>query len=116
MRHHDSKRKFGRERKVRRALLKSLACSLILRKKIKTTDAKARELRPYIEKMVTKARRGDVASRRIVASQLGVKSVSGILCDKIAPAYKERSGGYVRIIKLPRRQGDGSKMAIIEFV
>ncbi len=116
MRHHDSKRKFGRERKVRRALLKSLACSLILRQKIRTTDAKARELRPYIEKMVTRAKKGGIASKRSITSELGVKKVSGILCEKIAPKYAERPGGYTRIVKLPRRLSDGSKMAVIEFV
>lgn len=116
MRHHDSKRKFGRERKVRRALLKSLASSLIIKKKIKTTDAKARELRPYIEKMVTRAKRNDVPSRRAMVSEIGTKKAVKILFDDIAPSYKERPGGYTRIVKLPRRMGDGSKMAVIEFV
>lgn len=116
MRHHDSKRKFGRERNVRRALIKSLASSLIIKRKIKTTDAKARELRPYIEKMVTKAKRGDLSSKRMIISKIGTKKAAKILFDDIAPNYKERPGGYTRIVKLPRRTGDGSKMAIIEFV
>ncbi len=116
MRHHDSKRKFGRERKVRRALLRSLACSLVLKKKIKTTDAKARELRPYIEKMVTKARKGGIAETRGIISELGVKKPAMMLINDIAPSYKDRAGGYTRIVKLPRRVSDGSKMAVIEFV
>lgn len=101
---------------MRRALLRSLACSLILKKKIKTTDAKARELRPYVEKMLTKAKKGGLASKRDIVSELGVKNVATVLVDNIAPSYKSRPGGYTRIVKLPRRTSDGSKMAVIEFV
>ncbi len=117
MRHHNSTRKFGREKNVRSALMKSLALSLINHGKITTTDAKARELRPYTEKLVTKAKAGDIASRKLVVAQMmNSKEVAKKLFDEIAPKYKDRKGGYIRITKLPKRLSDASKMAVIEFV
>jgi large subunit ribosomal protein L17 len=115
MKHHKSIRKFGRETGQRNALLKSLAYSLVLKRKITTTEAKAKELRPFIEKLVTKSKLGTLASRRIVASRIG-EEAEGVLSKEIAPQFKDRKGGYTRIIKLPRRSGDASKMAHIEFV
>lgn len=117
MRHHDANRKFGRERKVRRALLSGLAVSLIRDRKIKTTEAKAKELRPFIEKLVTGARSATLSSRRNAIMKLGgVKEAAKTLVDEIAPAYADRKGGYTRIIKLGERKGDASEMAVIEFV
>lgn len=116
MRHHDKNRKFGRTRNQRAALLRSLAVSLIGRGKIKTTEAKAKELRPFVERLVTKSREGTLASRRLVSARLGNSKETKKLFDDIAPKYKSRSGGYTRIIKLPARKSDGSKMAVIEFV
>jgi len=117
MRHHNNVRKFGRNKNQRHALLKGLMLALIAHEKIQTTEAKAKELRPFIEKMVTKANVGTLASRRIVISRLyNLTSEANKLINDIAPRYKERSGGYTRITKLPRRQGDASKMAIIEFI
>jgi len=117
MRHHNKNRKFGRERNQRRALLRSLALSLIVRKKIKTTEAKAKELRPYIEKIVTQARTNTLNSRRIILSRLFNRDKEiKKLFDEIAPKYKDRKGGYTRIIKLLPRKSDSAKMAIIEFV
>ena len=117
MRHHNANRKFGRVVKVRTALIKSLLRSLILHGKISTTEAKAKEIRPIVEGLVTKARIGTLASRRFVTSRLlNQDKISKKLCDEIAPRYKERSGGYTRIIKLPRRKSDGSTMAVIEFI
>lgn len=117
MRHHVRNRKFGRETDQRQAFLRSLALALIENGKIKTTEARAKELRPFIEKLVTKGREGTLASRRIVLSRLGgVEAGTKKLCDEISPQYKDRSGGYTRITKLPARQGDASKMAVIEFV
>ncbi|MEK7582214.1 MAG: 50S ribosomal protein L17 [Patescibacteria group bacterium] len=117
MRHHNTKRKFGRVTKVRSALLKSLLRSFIIHGKISTTEAKAKEIRPIIEGLVTKARTGTLASRRFITAKLGnQEKISKKLCDEIAPKYKERNGGYTRIIKLPQRKSDGSKMAVIEFV
>jgi len=117
MRHHKTQRKFGRIKKVRTALLRSLIREFILHGKIKTTEAKAKEIRPLIEKLVTKARAGTVLSRRFVAKELfNQNSTVNRLSSEIAPKYKERKGGYTRITKLPRRKSDGSKMAMIEFV
>lgn len=119
MRHHNANRKFGRDHAGRVALLRSLALALISREHIKTTEARAKELRPFVEKLVSRGRKGDLAARRLIISRLG--GVSGeegakkIIAD-IAPRYMERAGGYTRVLKLPRRQGDASKMAVIEFV
>lgn len=116
MRHHDSKRKFGRERDERRALMRSLAEALIDHEKITTTEARAKELRPYIEKLVTVGRRGTLAARRTVISRLGTERRAKKLVDTIAPRYVQRGGGYTRITKLHPRVSDGSPMAVIEFV
>lgn len=117
MRHHNANRKFGRERKVRTALLRGLAVSLIRDKKITTTEAKAKELRPFIEKLITGARSATLASRRNAVTKLGGVSVAAkTLVDDIAPMYAKRSGGYTRVVKLAPRGGDASKMAVIEFV
>ena len=115
MNHHKAKRKFGRVKKVRDGLMKSLALSLVLKNKIKTTDSKARELRPFVEKMVTVGRAGTVSARRDLVSKIGVIGANKIVKD-ISPKYAGRSGGYTRITKLPQRVSDGSYMAVIEFV
>lgn len=115
MRHGNVNRKFGRERGQRSALLKSLARSLVLRGKMQTTHAKAKEIRPLVEKMVTRARTGTLASRRHLISQLGDERVAGKLI-KTAEGYKDRTGGYLRITKTGPRKGDAAEMAVIEFV
>lgn len=117
MRHHDKNRKFGRKRNVRNALMKSLALSLINHGRIVTTEAKAKELRPMIEKMVTRAKEGDLSSRRILRSRLMNRArETKILVDEIAPKFKDTKGGYTRILKMPPRVSDGARMALIEFV
>ncbi len=119
MKHHKAIRKFGRDHAGRLALLRSLALALIAREHMKTTEARAKELRPFMEKLITKGRVGGLASRRLIISRLGgVAGEAGAkkIIDEIAPRYKERAGGYTRILKLPRRVGDASKMAVIEFV
>jgi large subunit ribosomal protein L17 len=117
MRHHNNVRKFGRNKNQRNALLKGLMLSLIAHGKIETTEAKAKELRPLIEKFITKAKVGTLASKRIIISRLYNKTAeANKLINEIASKYKDRTGGYTRISKLPRREGDASKMAIIEFV
>jgi large subunit ribosomal protein L17 len=116
MKHLTRNRKFGRKTDVRRAFMRSLAYALITEGKIKTTEARAKELRPFVEKLVTKGGEGTLASRRLVISRLGGEDVGAKLCDDIAPKYKDRPGGYTRITKLPARPGDASKMAVIEFV
>ncbi|MDO8436507.1 MAG: 50S ribosomal protein L17 [bacterium] len=108
-------RKFGREKDQRKALLKALATALILKEKIKTTEAKAKELSIFIEKQITKAKTGTIHERRLLAS-LFSKTLAKKLIVNIAPRYKERKGGYTRIMKLGQRQSDGAKMAIIELV
>ncbi len=115
MNHHKANRKFGRERKVRNGLMKSLALALVLEGKIKTTDAKARELRPMVEKLITAGRLGTVASRRNLVSQIGSIGATKIV-KEVAPKYMDRKGGYTRITKLPARVSDGSLMAIVELV
>ncbi len=117
MRHHNNKRKFGREKNQRKALMSSLALNLIVREKIKTTLPKAKELRPFIEKLITSAKKGDIATRRLVIAKLaGRSSEVKKLFEVIAPKYKERNGGYTRIIKLGIRKSDSAPMANIEFV
>lgn len=115
MRHHNANRKFGREQKVRGGLLKSLAVALVNEGKIKTTDAKARELRPFVEKLITEGRVGTLAKRRSIAGKIGAIPAKKIV-DVLSPKYTGRAGGYTRITKLPARVSDGSLMSIIEFV
>ncbi len=117
MKHHKNIRKFGREKNQRKALLTSLSVALIRHGKIETTEAKAKELRPKIEKLVTEARKGTLASYRSVLSSLrNQNDEAKRLVNDIAPRFKERAGGYTRITKLGERQGDAAKLAIIEFV
>ena len=116
MRHHNQNRKFGRKTDARRALMKSLCEELIKHGRISTTLAKAKELRPVIEKLVTKAQSGTVDARRQVSSQLATDKCTKKLVDEIAPRYKERKGGYTRITRTEVRAGDASQQAIIEFV
>ncbi len=116
MRHHSNKRKFGREKTQRNALMRSLARNLIRDARIKTTTAKAKELRPFVEKLVTKAKTGTVASRRLVNSVIMGAPETKKLFAEIAPKYASRKGGYTRIVKLPNRDLDGSPMSLIEFV
>jgi large subunit ribosomal protein L17 len=117
MRHHNANRKFGRSKNQRHALLKGLAASLITHGRILTTEAKAKELRPNVEKMVTKAKNPTLANRRLLLSGFyNNEAVVTTLIDTIASRYPERAGGYTRIIKLAARKGDASPMAVIEFV
>ena len=92
-----------------------MAVSLIRDTKIKTTETKAKVLRPIVEKLVTKAKAGDLASKRLIVSKVGSVSAK-ILVETIAPKYKDRNGGYLRIIKLNDRKNDGAKIVQIEFV
>lgn len=116
MRHHSNKRKFGREKNQRVALMSSLVRNLIRDSRIKTTTAKAKELRPMVEKLVTKAKIGTIASRRLVNSRIKSPIETKKLFEVVAPKYADRKGGYTRIIRLPNRDLDGSPMSLIEFV
>lgn len=108
-------KKFGRVKEQRKALMRSLASSLVLHKKIETTETKAKELRRFIEPLITKAKVGDLHKRRQVRRYLS-DSVTKKLFTEIGPSYKDRAGGYTRIIKLAPRGSDGARMAQIEFV
>ena len=117
MRHHNTNRKFGRSKTQKRALLNSLAFNLIVREKIRTTLPKAKELRPFIEKLVTHAKKNDLATKRLLISKLGGHSREvKKLFEVIAPKYVDKKGGYIRILKLGARKSDAATMAIIEFV
>lgn len=115
MKHHKKIRKFSRQRGQRKALLKILAGQLILKEKITTTEAKAKELRPWLEKLITKSRKNDLATNRYLARYLPAKPRQKII-KEIGPRYQTRAGGYIRIIKLGPRPNDRAKMAIIELV
>ena len=116
MRHRKKGRKLGRKVGNRRALLMNLASQLITHKRIKTTDAKAKELRSFIEPLITLAKKGDLHSRRMVIKKLPQKDIVKTLFSEVAPKYIERPGGYTRIVKLGYRDNDRASVSIIEFV
>ncbi|OHA26310.1 MAG: 50S ribosomal protein L17 [Candidatus Taylorbacteria bacterium RIFCSPHIGHO2_02_FULL_46_13] len=116
MRHHNANRKFGRTRDQRKALMRSLAESLIRDGKIQTTAEKAKELRPFVEKLITRAKIKTLASRRLLVSRLGSATIVARLITEIAPKYADRRGGYTRIAKIGEPRHDASAQAIIEFV
>lgn len=116
MRHRHGYRKLSRTSAHRKALLKNLSISLITSKKIETTLPKAKELRSYIEKLITKARVGDANSHKAVFAYLQNKIATSKLVEEIAPEYKDRTGGYTRIVKTRMRRGDAAPMAYIELV
>lgn len=109
-------RKFGRERDQRTALIKGLATELVNHGKIETTLPKAKELVRYIEKLITKAKKGDLAARRQVIAGLSTQTAAFKLVDEIAPQLKGRTSGHVRVERTRLRVGDGAQMATIEFV
>ncbi len=116
MRHRHGYRKLGRTSSHRKALLKNLSIALITSGKIETTVEKAKELRSYIEKLITKARVGDANSHKAIFAYLQDKESTKKLINEIAPEYKDRTGGYTRIIKTRVRRGDAASMAFIELV
>ncbi|MEO8691453.1 MAG: 50S ribosomal protein L17 [Candidatus Saccharimonas sp.] len=115
-RHGYKGRKLGRERDQRRALIKGLATSLVLQEHIETTLPKAKELVRYIEKLITKAKRGDLANRRQVIAGLSTQFASSKLVDHIAPQLTGRTSGHIRVSRSRLRVGDGAQMATVEFV
>ena len=108
-------RKLSRKTDQRKALIRGLANALFSKERIKTTEAKAKAAAGFAEKQITLAKEGGLASRRLLAKKFSIKIIKK-LCDEIAPKYKDRQGGYTRIIKLGPRNSDGAKMAIIELV
>ena len=116
MRHRIAHRKLGRTFTHRKAMLANMACSLIEHEQIKTTLPKAKELRPYVEKLVTLAKKGDLHARRNALSKIKQEEWVKKLFSTIAERYADRQGGYVRVLKAGFRYGDMAPMAIIEFV
>ena len=116
MRHQRVMKKFGRSMEHRKMLMKSLVTNLILAESIKTTLPKAKEARKDAEKMVTIAKKGDLAARRLAASRLVQPAAIQKLFAEIAPAMKDRQGGYTRIVKLGARKGDAAEMCILQWV
>lgn len=116
MRHRKKGRQLSRTRTHRAATLRNLATSLFRHERIETTTAKAKELRPYAERLITLARRGDLHSRRLARQKIQDREVLGKLFDDIAPRFAERPGGYTRILKLGNRKGDAAEMSLIELV
>ena len=119
MRHQKKGRKLNRTASHRKALFSNLAASLVIHKKIRTTDAKGKELRTYIDRLVTYAKRGDVHGRRLIQKRITGKrgkEIANILIHDIAPAYADRHGGYTRLIKLNNRKNDNAPVTLIEFI
>tara|TARA_Y100001970_G_scaffold285193_1_gene404250 strand:+ start:758 stop:1180 length:423 start_codon:yes stop_codon:yes gene_type:complete len=116
MRHKVSKRKLNRTSSHRKALLANLAVALIKHEQIKTTLPKAKELAPYVEKLITLGKKGDLSARRRLYSILPEKNWGAKIFDILAERYKERNGGYTRIMKAGFRYGDSAPMAVIELV
>jgi large subunit ribosomal protein L17 len=116
MRHQKSGRKLGRDSAHRKALYANLASALIEHGRIRTTEAKAKEVRPIAEKMITLGKRGDLSAHRQAVAFLRSKSVAHKLFAEVAPRFAEREGGYTRVVKIGPRQGDAAPMAYLELV
>ena len=116
MRHQKKGRKLGVNPPHRKAMLRNLAANLIEHKRIKTTDARAKALRSFIEPLITKAKKGDLNSIRQIAKKIPRKLIVHKLVHEIAPTFSERNGGYTRIIKLGFRDNDRAAVSLIEFV
>jgi large subunit ribosomal protein L17 len=116
MRHGKKGRQLSRTSSHKEALLRNMAVSLFKHGRIETTTAKAKELRPFAEKLITLAKRGDLHARRLAGRKVKDKDVLFSLFDSIGPRFAERAGGYTRVLKLGHRLGDGAEMAMIELV
>ncbi len=116
MRHGNAHRKLGRTTSHRLAMFRNMAASLIKHEQITTTLPKAREIRPYVEKLVTLAKHGGLSNRRLADARLGDDAQLAKLFEVLGPRYAERPGGYIRIVKAGIRRSDATPMAIVEFV
>jgi large subunit ribosomal protein L17 len=116
MRHRMHGRKLSRTSSHRQAMLANMAMALVKHEQITTTLPKAKELRPYVEKLVTLGKRGDLHARRLLIAKTRDATTTSKLIDVLAPRYAERPGGYIRVLKAGFRQGDNAPMAVIEFV
>ena len=116
MLHRIAGKKLGRTKNQRKALFKGLASSLILHEKITTTEAKAKAVKPMIEKLVTRAKSNSIHSRRMLMKEIGAENVVSKLLEVVGPKFKERSGGYLRVVRIGARAGDQAKMVSLMFV
>ncbi len=116
MRHHKAGRKLGRDAAHRKALYANLTASLIEHGRIKTTEAKAKAVKPFAEQMITLGKRGDLHARRLALAELRSQDVVHVLFADVAPRFADRPGGYTRIVKLGPRQGDAADMVYLELV
>src|ERR671919_91718 len=116
MRHHRSGKKLGRDSAHRKALYANLACSLIEHGRIKTTEAKAKAVKPFAEQMITLGKRGDLHARRLALAELRSQDVVHQLFAEVAPRFADRPGGYTRIVRLGPRLGDSAEMVYLELV
>ena len=116
MRHRAKGRQLSRTATHKKALLRNMAASLFQHDAIVTTQAKAKELRPYAERLITLARRGDLHARRLVERRIPDRAITGRLFKEIGPRFAARPGGYIRILKLGHRPGDGAELARIELL
>lgn len=116
MRHQKKGRTLGRKAEPRKALMRNLATSFIVYEKIKTTKAKAKELKPIVEKYITLAKKDTLHNRRQALKDLYLEAAVKKLFEVLGPKYKDRQGGYTRLVKLPARSGDGAEMAVLELV
>lgn len=116
MRHGVGHKKLGRTASHRQAMFGNMAASLIKHEQIVTTLPKAKALRPVVERLITLAKKGDLASRRLVISRMRDETQTKKLFDTLAPRYKARAGGYTRVLKAGFRHGDNAPLAVIEFV
>ena len=119
MRHQKKGRKFNRTASHRKAMMSNLASSLIIHKRIQTTNAKSKELRGFIDRLITYAKKGDVHARRLIQKKIQgkrSKEIANILIHDIAPNYENRNGGYTRIIKLNNRKNDNAPVSLIELI
>jgi large subunit ribosomal protein L17 len=115
MLHGNKKKQLGRKRNQRNALIKTLAVSLIKHEKITTTEAKAKVLKTFVEKLITKGKEANLSAQKLISSRIGAVSATKIV-KTLSPKYADRNGGYTRIIKVKTRLSDASKMVQIEFV
>ncbi|MBD3311194.1 MAG: 50S ribosomal protein L17 [Candidatus Magasanikbacteria bacterium] len=116
MRHNKKKHTLGREKAHREAMMRNLSDSLLVHGSVVTTLAKAKALRTVVEPLITKAKKGDINARRLIIKKLYTDEAVNKIMNDIAPKYKDRKGGYTRIIKLGRRSNDKAEMAKIELV
>ncbi|MBA4801245.1 MULTISPECIES: 50S ribosomal protein L17 [Euryhalocaulis] len=116
MRHGNGYRKLNRTHEHRKAMFANMAASLIKHEQIVTTLPKAKELRPFVEKLITLAKKGDIGSRRIAVGRVRDEDMVKKLFDTLGPRYEERQGGYIRVLKAGFRYGDNAPMAVIELV